>query len=66
MKKHKPPRVALVCNVWRVPNETGICEVCHVEVTEADILKLVESKALEETGWLQSELYTCQVEHIRM
>ena len=36
------------------------------EVTEADILKLVESKALEETGWLQSELYTWQVEHIRM
>lgn len=55
-----------MCNVWRVPNETGICEVRHVEVTEADILKLVESKALEETGWLQSELYTWQVEHIRM
>lgn len=55
-----------MCNVWRVPNETGICEVRHVEVTEADILKLVESKALEETVWLQSELYTWQVEHIRM
>jgi len=49
-----------------VPNETGICEVRHVEVTEAEILKLVESKAQEETGWLQSELYTLQVEHIRM
>ena len=58
--------VALVCNVWRVPNETGICEVRHVEVTEAEILKLVESKAPDETGWLQDELYTFQLEHIRM
>ena len=49
MKKRKSPGVAVVCSVWRVPNETGICEVRHVEVTEADILKLVESKALEET-----------------
>jgi hypothetical protein len=65
MKKHKSPGVAVVCSVWRVPNETGICEVRHVEVTEAEILKLVESKAQIETGWLESELYTLQVEHIR-
>jgi hypothetical protein len=55
----------VVCSVWRVPNESGICEVHHVEVTEEDILKVVETKAPHETGWKQNELYTWQVEHIR-
>ena len=54
-----------LCSVWRVPNECGICEIRHVEVTEEDILKVVEAKAPLETGWQENELYTWQVEHIR-
>ena len=65
VRKSKPCGFAVVCSVWRVPNESGICEVHHVEVTEEDILKVVETKAPHETGWKQNELYTWQVEHIR-
>lgn len=66
MSKGRPTGLAVVCSVWRVPNETGICEVRHVEITFDEILELVEKKAPNETGWGQDELYTWQVEHIRM